>query len=79
MYAIRSYYEPEAGANAARDDAPDLSIPLAEQVDDLRVRLAREALRLSRHNQRAAAGLLGMTYDQFRALLRRHKGRITGT
>jgi len=67
--------EPEAG----KADTPDLSIPLAEQVDSLRVRLAREALRLSRHNQRAAAGLLGMTYDQFRALLRRHKGRITGT
>ncbi len=63
---------------AEREERPDLAQPLPAQVDALRVRLAREALRLSRHNQRAAAGLLGLSYDQFRALLRRYGERITG-
>lgn len=58
--------------------APDLSRPLAEQVDALRITLAREALRLARHNQRGAARLLGLSYDQFRALVRRFGERITG-
>lgn len=81
-----SPWREEAGKSVAgavtskgREEArPDLSRPLADQVDELRVGLAREALRLSRHNQRAAAELLGLTYDQFRALLRRYKERITG-
>lgn len=72
--------EPGMGAvpRAGEAGQPDLSRPLGEQVDALRVGLAREALRLSRHNQRAAAELLGLSYDQFRALLRRYKERITG-
>lgn len=59
-----------------RTDAIDLSRPLPEQVEDLKVSLAREALARARHNRRAAAGMLGLTYDQFRALLRRHAARI---
>jgi psp operon transcriptional activator len=35
--------------------------------------LIHAALEQARYNQRAAAGLLGLNYHQFRAALRRHK------
>ncbi|EPR41819.1 response regulator receiver protein [Desulfovibrio sp. X2] len=54
----------------------DLATPLPEQVDRLKVALCRAALARARHNRRAAAGLLGLSYDQLRALLRRYGDRI---
>jgi len=63
-------------ADTGRLAAVDLSRPLAEQVENLKISLAREALVRARHNRRAAAVMLGLTYDQFRALLRRHAARI---
>ena len=63
-------------ADAPRRGASDLGRPLPEQVEELKISLAREALSRARHNRRAAAEMLGLTYDQFRALLRRHEARI---
>ncbi len=51
--------------------------PLLKQaVEDLEVRLIQEALEESRYNQRKAAAMLGLTYHQFRGMLRKYKGGI---
>lgn len=54
-----------------------------EQLDSLmdvlrktEISYLRRALQLSRFNQKKAASLLGMTYHQFRWLLRKHKDEI---
>jgi len=43
-----------------------------EVIDATEVRLLRDALEQARFNQRKAAGLLGLTYHQFRGVYRKH-------
>jgi psp operon transcriptional activator len=50
---------------------PDLDIPLARAVRDLEEAYLAAALEQSRHKQKQAADLLGLTYHQFRGLYRR--------
>jgi psp operon transcriptional activator len=53
-----------------------LSMPqggLRGAVEDLKVGLARQALESAHGNQAEAARLLGLTYDQFRGLYRKHR------
>ena len=45
--------------------------PLREAIWELRVRLLRRRLKETKYNQRKAAQLLGLTYDQFRGLYRK--------
>jgi psp operon transcriptional activator len=47
-------------------------------VADLEISLLRQALGKSRHNQRKAASLLGLTYDQFRGKLRKYGAAVLG-
>ncbi len=49
-----------------------LAVPLKKAVLDLKMRMVRCALERSRYNQRKAAVLLGLNYDQFRGLFRRY-------
>ncbi|MEX2380865.1 MAG: phage shock protein operon transcriptional activator [Opitutales bacterium] len=49
---------------------------LKEAVDDLEVSFLKEALIQNRHHQGQAAKLLGLTYNQFRGLYRKHEKRI---
>ena len=49
---------------------------LKKAVENLEVRLLQEALEESRYNQRKAAAMLGLTYHQFRGMLRKYKGRL---
>lgn len=51
----------------------DLDTPLAEAVRRLEEAYVSTALERSRHNQKRAARLLGLTYHQFRGLYRRLK------
>ncbi|MEJ2602119.1 MAG: phage shock protein operon transcriptional activator [Gammaproteobacteria bacterium] len=51
---------------------PRLPTNLKQQLADLESSLARAALEKARYNQRVAAGLLGLTYHQFRGCLKRH-------
>lgn len=53
-----------------------LDKPLTEAVKELEVLLLNRALSKSRHNQKRAANLLGMTYHQFRWLYQKHKGAL---
>ena len=51
--------------------------PLLKQaVENLEVRLLQEALEESRYNQRKAAAMLGLTYHQFRGMLRKYKAHL---
>ena len=62
---------PETASPAAPPDgaAPvDLGVAMAETEK----RLVEQALRANRHNQKAAARHLGLTYHQFRGRLRKH-------
>jgi psp operon transcriptional activator len=51
----------------------DLDQPFKELIRQHEIRLLRSALERSRFNQRNAANLLQLTYDQFRGLLRKHQ------
>lgn len=48
-------------------------VPLPEAVRQLELSSLRAALARARHNRRVAAELLGLSYDQFRGLYRRHR------
>jgi psp operon transcriptional activator len=48
-----------------------LAVPMKQAVLDMKQRMLKSALQRSRYNQRKAAALLGLSYDQFRSLYRR--------
>jgi psp operon transcriptional activator len=47
--------------------------PLKEAIRELRIRLLQKRLIETKYNQRKAARLLGLTYDQFRGLYRKYR------
>jgi psp operon transcriptional activator len=51
-------------------------LPLAEAIDALERRRVAAALEACRYNQRRAAEALGLTYDQFRRLYRKHRQQM---
>jgi len=59
---------------AAQQKRPqaDLPVDLKGQVADLEKRLIDQAMQASRYRQTQAAELLGLTYNQLRAMLRKH-------
>ena len=69
-----------AGVAAPRERGPaaaTVPLNLLEAVSELEKRLLFEALEKGRHNQRKAAELLGLTYDQFRGLYRKYAPAAT--
>ena len=52
-----------------------LAVPMMEALRELKDRMTRSALVRARHNQRKAATLLGLSYDQFRGLYRSYRKR----
>ena len=58
---------------AVNNPAPQLPIDFRSHVDDTERKLLNAALEQARFNQRAAAGLLGLSYHQFRGKLRKHE------
>lgn len=55
-----------------------VALPIRQAVWNLKVRMMENALVRSEYNQRRAATLLGLTYDQFRGLYRRYKASQPG-
>jgi psp operon transcriptional activator len=53
-----------------------LNRPIKEAIRELQIILLRKALKETRFNQRKAAQRLGLTYDQFRGLYRKHYQEI---
>jgi psp operon transcriptional activator len=62
-----------AGAAKQRVQNPPAGRAMKEAVWRLKIRMIEEALQTSRYNQRKAAAVLGLTYDQFRGLYRRYR------
>ncbi|MFV0422453.1 phage shock protein operon transcriptional activator [Oleidesulfovibrio sp.] len=74
---------PLTTCSAAHSTGPlqqtDLSTPLQQATRQLELGYLKAALERTRHNQREAAELLGLTYHQFRGLFRKHKQDIVST
>jgi psp operon transcriptional activator len=75
--------ETDVRPSAPTDDAPqqktvdDYRIkPLKQAVAELEVVMLRQALEQSKFNQKKAAELLGLTYDQLRGLKRKHRSEL---
>jgi len=60
----------------APDKRVDISLPFKESIRQHELQLIRSALERARFNQRKAAGLLDLSYDQFRGLLRKHRDAL---
>ena len=56
---------------------PDFTrLPLKDAVKSLEIYMIKRALENVRYHQKKAAGLLGLTYDQFRGLLRKYSEEL---
>jgi psp operon transcriptional activator len=73
---FRNPHETPDACTPALPPPPDLSLPFPEAVRACELSLLREALRRTRHNQRKAAQLLGLSYDQFRGLYKKHREQL---
>ncbi len=51
-------------------------IPFKTAVKSLEIELIKKALTLARHNQKKAASYTGLTYDQFRGLIRKYRKEL---
>ncbi len=66
--------EPSPSRSEAPTEIPEIAEPSYKKaIAQLEIRLLRRALEASRYNQRQAARSLGLTYDQLRGQLRKHK------
>ena len=54
----------------------DRKSSLKRAVENLEVKLLQDSLEESRYSQKKAAAMLGLTYHQFRGMLRKYKDRI---
>jgi psp operon transcriptional activator len=63
-------------ARRAQADGAEETAPLPEAVRALELRRVRKALVEARFNQRQAAGLLGLTYHQFRGYYRKYQNEL---
>ncbi len=78
---IRPYEKrtPELKTEGSADEAASADLsgltgrPLKEAVWGLKVRMLENALKKAKFNQKKAAGLLGLTYHQFRGLYRQYR------
>ncbi|MGE4299579.1 MAG: phage shock protein operon transcriptional activator [Desulfovibrionaceae bacterium] len=71
-------FDVQAGSPGVVGDAVAAlaSLPLREAMERLECAALRNALARTRHNQRRAADLLGLTYNQFRGLYRKHRSAM---
>ena len=69
--------EDSTSAGPAPEPRVDLSLPLPEAIRRLELSMVDLALRRSHHHQGRAAKLLGVSYNQFRGLYRKHKASLT--
>ena len=58
-------------------DQFDLRRPFKTVIEEVKVRLLKEALNNAQFNQKKAAAIMGLTYHQFRSLYRRYRKQLT--
>ena len=68
---------PEPPAKVPTAFSATVELPYKQAIAQLEIRLLRQALEASRFNQRQAARRLGLTYDQLRGQLRKHKRELS--
>jgi psp operon transcriptional activator len=80
---LSPYFQPDDSPDPAypeplktKDRTIPPNLPLKTAVRNLEISMLKEALASARHNQKKAAKLLGLTYDQFRGVLRKYKKEI---
>lgn len=66
----------ETIASAEQTRSVDISAGFKELVGSYEQQLLKEALEEGRYNQKKSAALLGLTYDQFRGLLRKYRDQL---
>jgi psp operon transcriptional activator len=66
----------ETTASAEQTRSVDISAGFKELVGSYEQQLLKEALEEGRYNQKKSAALLGLTYDQFRGLLRKYRDQL---
>ena len=62
----------ETVAEPSKPNTPTLPVDLKQAVTKLEMQLVHQAMSSSRYNQKQAARLLGLSYHQLRALLKKH-------
>ena len=60
---------------ASSGDLPTLPLDLRQFQNDQEKQLLEQSLKTAKYNQKRAAELLGLTYHQLRALLKKHQMR----
>uniref|UniRef100_UPI002B002DD9 helix-turn-helix domain-containing protein n=1 Tax=Enterobacter kobei TaxID=208224 RepID=UPI002B002DD9 len=60
---------------SSSDHAPALPLDLRQFQHDQEQQLLEQSLKTAKYNQKRAAELLGLTYHQLRALLKKHQMR----
>ncbi len=60
---------------ASSGDRPTLPLDLRQFQNDQEKQLLEQSLKTAKYNQKGAAELLGLTYHQLRALLKKHQMR----
>ena len=65
-----------AGTRSPLDEADLLSLPFKESIRNHELNLVRAALEAARYNQRKAAELLQLSYDQFRGLYKKYREEL---
>ncbi len=73
---LNPFADPYKEEPIVKEPAPMGLRSFREEHENLDILYIRKALEMSGHNQREAAALLGLTYDQFRGLYRKYKDRI---
>jgi len=80
-----SPYTPLQSENVEGNHEPEMStkpdggremIPLKTAVKNLEIELIRKSLSVARYNQKKAASYMGLTYDQFRGLIRKYSKEL---
>lgn len=66
---------PSVTAPASSNDGPSLPLDLRQFLHKQEQQLLEQSLRMAKYNQKGAAELLGLTYHQLRALLKKHQMR----
>ncbi|MGD9201532.1 MAG: phage shock protein operon transcriptional activator [Chitinispirillia bacterium] len=79
---FKQYHKKQSGTdiddltkNDTNTQAPQFNfdVPLEKAIENIEIGYLQKALSISQYNQKRAAGLLGMTYNQFRGLFRKYK------
>lgn len=75
-FRVAGKIAPRPAPPATAPVAATLPVDLPALVAEMEQRLLRQAMEQARFRQREAATLLGLSYDQFRGLYRKHQGAV---